>query len=142
MRVPIVRGIEGRYFATLDFELAPPGFEDSFEDSLFNRRFQQSQAIGEFGSPDLAALTGNPTAQMSRLAGREPTRICFNLLLCNSDSRYLQMEVHPYGPFSNQLKAILNNDTQGYLEFRILRTEIDDEMVVTKILGADFTTTP
>lgn len=142
MRVPIVRGSDGRYFAILDFEMSPPGFEDCFEDSLFYRRFQQSQATGEFGSPELTALTGNPTAQMSRIASQEPSRICFNLLLCNADSRCIQMEVHPYGPYSNQLKAILNNGTQGYLKFRILRHEIDDQMVVAKILGADFTTNP
>ena len=146
MRVPIVRCTEGqyagRYLATLDFEATPPGFEDCFEDSWFYRFFQHSQAIGEFGLPDLTALTGNPNAQLARLSIREHTRICFNLLLCNATSRFIQMEIRPYGPFSQQLKEVLDSGVQGYLVFRTLSTEIDDEMVVSKILGADFTTNP
>lgn len=142
MRVPIVRGTDGRYFAILDFEMSPPGFEDCFEDSRFYRRFQQSQATGEFGSPDTTALTGNPRAQLSRLASLEPSRICFNLLLCNADNRYHHVEIHPYGPFGPQLKTTLDSGVPGYLTFRLLRAEIDDQMVVTEILGADFTTTP
>lgn len=142
MRVPIVRNMEGRYFAILNFNLTPPGFEDCFEDSLFYRRFQQSQALGEFGPPDLTALTGNPNAMSARLVSLEPSRVCFNLLLGNSDHHCIQLEIHPYGPFSDQLRTILNRDIQGYLKFRTMRTEIDEQMVVTKILGADFTTTP
>jgi hypothetical protein len=138
MRVPIQRSNE-KFIATIDWEEAPPGFEDAFEQSLFYRRYQESRAYGEYLPPDVTALTGNPTAQHVRLHSIEENRVCLNLLHIGVfHGRYFQMEVKPYGPLANALYRALNSNFSCYLEFRTRTEEDEDGVLVKNILGADF----
>lgn len=142
MRVPIQRLTDGKFIATIDFEETPAGFEDVFNGSVFYRRYQETRAHGEYGSPDLTALTGNPTAQLMRRRGIEENRTCLTLIQIGYfDNRFLQMEVKPFGPFGNMMRNVIDTNEPHYLTFRIEQAENEEgEMVVTQITGADFTT--
>lgn len=144
MRVPIQRLADGRYLATLDFEATPKGFEDSFEGSLFYRRYQQAQAIGEFNSPDVSALAGNMNAQLYRMRSVQENRVCLTLIhVAHFDNRYLQMEVRPYGPLGNDMRLLIEADPTApfYLTFRTESKEDENgDLAVFQISAADFTT--
>lgn len=143
MRVPIMRTTDGKFIIQLNFDQTPDGFEDVFEDSLFYRRYQESRAHGEYGSPDVTALTGNPTAQIVRERNIEERRTCLTLLHQNQMGPYIQMEVRPFGPYGNQMRdyIALTHTNPAYLTFRTYsEVNEDGKMVVTQINGADFTT--
>lgn len=144
MRVPIQREASGRFTITIDFEQTPKGFEDVFESSLFYRRYQQSNACGEYGSPKLDTLAGNQVGQLHRKRSVDDNRVCLNLIhVGHYNNRFLQMEVRPYGPYGNAMrKCIDENPTLPYyLTFRTDSEEDEEgELTVTQISVADFTT--
>lgn len=144
MRVPIQREASGRFTATLDFEQTPKGFEDAFENSRFYRRYVETRALGEYGSPKLDTLAGNQIAQLHRSRTADENRVCLNLIqVGHFHDRFLQMEVLPYGPYGNSMRDCINaNPTLPYyLTFRLEYEEDEEgERKVTQISGADFTT--
>lgn len=142
MFVPIQKSEDGRFIVLINFDHTPPGFEDSFFSDGLYQRYQEGHVYGEYGIPDIDALTGNPTAQWYRKRIVQENRICFTLLQVNTTTDGLCLELRPYGPLGNSMREHLTNSgVQAYLKFRVHHEENEeDQMVITQILGADFTT--
>lgn len=123
MRVPIKK--EGDiYYIDIDMDLAPHGFEDAFDKSVFKHRLDNGTAYGEYKYP--AGVFNN----YSRFLSIEANNLSHYFKWLGINNGMIRLQVIGIGPFKDHFFDYVNATSRnGQHPAVVFRLNINDDHV-------------